>query len=232
MAIFDQEHRPPEPDEFDTGYAVVRAALGGVPLLGSAAQELLQRIIAPPLARRQQEWAESIGAAVRQLEEHKGVTPEQLRDNPAFVDAVLAATQAAIRTSQEEKRVALLNATVNSALPGAPEIAEQQMFISLVDRFTEWHLRLLKLIQNPKGNEKVRDGYRPAISGSLSQLIEVAFPELVGRRDLYDQVWADLAAAGMHRSGSLQTMMSTDGPLQKRTTEIGDRFLRFIESPF
>ena len=64
------------------------------------------------------------------------------------------------------------------------------------------------------------------------RLIEVAFPELVGRRDLYDQVWADLAAAGMHRTGSLQTMMSTDGPLQKRTTEIGDRFLKFIESPF
>jgi hypothetical protein len=26
--------------------------------------------------------------------------------------------------------------------------------------------------------------------------------------------------------------MTTDGPLQKRTTEIGDRFLKFIESPF
>lgn len=70
------------------------------------------------------------------------------------------------------------------------------------------------------------------MAGSLSQVIEVAFPELVGRRDLYDQVWADLAGAGMHRTGSLQTMMTTDGPLQKRTTDIGDRFMKFIESPF
>jgi hypothetical protein len=187
-------------------------------------------IIAPPLAKRQAEWAENVGNAVRRLEAEKGITPEELRDNPAFIDAVLAATQVAIRTSQEEKRKALLNAITNAALPGAPDISEQQMFIALVERMTEWHIRVLALFHNPR--ERLAAGaYRPALAGSLSGVIEAAYPELQGRRELYDQVWSDLASAGLHRSGSLQTMMTPEGTLQKRTTELADRFLKFITAP-
>ena len=230
MAIFDQEHRPSQPDATDAGYAMIRAALGGIPVVGPAAQELLQMIIAPPLARRQAEWAEDVGKVIRRLEAEKGIGPEELRDNPGFIDAVLTATQTAIRTSQEEKRRALLNAITNAALPGAPDVSEQQIFIALVDRMTEWHIRLLALFQRPKEILATRN-YRPAIAGSLSGVIEAAYPELQGRRELYDQVWSDLASAGLHRSGSLQTMMTPEGTLQKRTTELGDRFLAFIQSP-
>jgi hypothetical protein len=230
MAIFDQEHRPPASDAADTGYAVIRAALGGIPVVGPAAQELLQMIIAPPLARRQAEWAEGVGTAIRRLEAEKGIKPDALRDNPAFIDAVLAATQVAIRTSQEEKRKALLNAITNAALPGAPDVSEQQMFIALVERMTEWHIRVLRLFQNPAAALAGRH-YQPAISGSLAGVIEAAYPELQGRRELCDQVWSDLGSAGLHRSGSLQTMMTPNGTLQKRTTELGDRFLEFIRSP-
>lgn len=231
MPIFDQEHRPPEPDGADTEYAVVRAALGGIPVLGSAAQELLQMIIAPPLARRQAAWAEDIAQAIRRLESTKGIKAEDLRENPAFLDAVLAATQAVVRTSQTEKRKALLNAVVNAALPVAPDVTEQQMFIALVDRLTDWHLRVLAVFQRPT-EFLVGRHYQPAISSSLGAVIEAAYPELRGRRDLYDRVWSDLAAAGLHRSASLHTMMTPAGTLQKRTTEFGDRFLTFIQSPF
>lgn len=231
MAIFDQEHRPPETDAADTGYAVIRAALGGIPVLGSAAQELLQMIIAPPLARRQAAWAEDIGQAIRRLASDKGIKPEDLRQNASFIDAVLSATQAAVRTSQEEKRKALLNAVANAALPAAPDVTEQQMFIALVDRLTDWHLRILALFQRPTELLAGRR-YEPAIGSSLGAVIEAAYPELQGRRELCDQVWSDLAAAGLHRSGSLHTMMTPEGTLQKRTTEVGDRFLAFIRSPF
>lgn len=182
------------------------------------------------MARRQAEWAEEVGRAIRQLQERKGITPEELRENPAFIDAVLAATQVAVRTSQEEKRKALLNAITNAGLPGAPELSEQQMFIALVERMTEWHIRLLSLFQSPKERLQGK-GYRPALAGSLAGVIEAAYPELRERRDLYDQVWSDLASAGLHRSGSLQTMMTPEGTLQKRTTELGDRFLQFIGAP-
>jgi hypothetical protein len=232
MGIFNQEHRPPEPTEADTGYSILRASLGTIPVIGSAAQELLRAIVAPPLARRQQEWAEGIGIAVRRLEQEKGVPPEALRDNPAFVDAVLSATQAAIRTSQEEKRTALLNAALNAGLPGAPEVAVQQMFIALVDRFTEWHLRVLRLFHDPASAMNGAGGYPGAIASSLSHVLETVYPQLKGRRDLYDQLWADLSGSGLLNTGSLQTMMTPGGTLVKRTTPLGDRFLEFISSPF
>jgi len=231
MTIFDQEHQPPESDGADAGYAIVRAALGSIPVVGAAAQELLQSVIAPPLLRRQQEWAEDLARAVRRLEKEKGLRPEQLRDDPAFVDAVLAATQAALRTSQTEKRRALLNAVSNAALPGAPDLAEQQMFIALVDRMTDWHLLLLALFQNPKERLLATD-YRPAITSSLGAAIEAAYPELRGRRELCDHLWSDLGASGLCKSSSLNTMMSPEGTLQKRTTALGDRFLAFVRSPF
>jgi hypothetical protein len=121
MAIFDRDHEPPEPNELDSAYTIFRAAVAGVPLIGDAAVELLLHVIAPPLARRQQEWCADVAEAIRRLESDRGVRPEQLRENAAFIDAVLAATQAAVRTSQQEKREALRNAVVNSGLPNAAE---------------------------------------------------------------------------------------------------------------
>jgi hypothetical protein len=38
MVIFDQEHRPPGSEAADAGYAVIRAALGGIPVVGPAAK--------------------------------------------------------------------------------------------------------------------------------------------------------------------------------------------------
>jgi hypothetical protein len=228
MTIFDHEHEPPEPVEGDAAYAVVRAALAGIPLIGSAAVEVLQHVIAPPLARRQQEWMNDIAAAVRQLSSQQGISLDDLRDNPAFIDAVLSATQAAIRTSQQEKRTALLNAALNAGLPDAPEVAVQQMFIALVDRFTEWHLRVLKLVAAPSEWQDA-DGRRLNDTNSIAGLLEQAYPQLRDRRELSDLIWSDLLTAGLHRTGPMRTMMTS--AMAKRTTELGDAFLAFIESP-
>src|SRR5262245_46533854 len=117
MAIFDREHEPPEPGLGDTAYTLVRAMVDVCP----GAADLLGLIVAQPLAKRQQEWMNELAVAVRRLEEVHSIRPEQLRDNPAFIDAVLTASQAAIRTSQSEKREALRNAVLNSSLPDAPD---------------------------------------------------------------------------------------------------------------
>lgn len=229
--IFDREHEPPGDEPEDTAFAAVQAVVGVVP--GAAA--LLERVITPPLVRRQREWMEDIAAAVRRLENTRHISPEDLRDDPAFIDAVLSATQAAIKTSQQEKRDALRNAVLNAALPSAPDVATQQMFIAFVDRFTDWHLRLLKLFHDPNayrhsvGLSPIR--VEDVIAGSLTQVIDGTFLELRNRREFYDQVWSDLNGAGLVNTPRLQGMMTGGGMLQKRTTELGDQFLRFIESP-
>jgi hypothetical protein len=225
--IFNREHEPPDdPTPGDVAFAVVKATVGLVP----GAADLLQLIVAPPLARRQREWMEDIAEAIRRLEAERRLTAEELRDNETFVDAFLAAYPAAVRTSQEGKRAALRNAVLNAALPGAPDLAVQQMYLSLIDRWTEWHLRILKLVQDPV-TWRGPDGRTIREDGSLSGVIFQAFPELRNHREFCDLVWADLQTAGMHRTGGLHVMMTGPGTIAARTTDLGNRFLAFIESP-
>ena len=51
----------------------------------------------------------------------KEIDLKSLQTNDIFIDTVLKATQAAIRTNQQEKKKALLNAVLNAALPNPPE---------------------------------------------------------------------------------------------------------------
>jgi hypothetical protein len=150
--------------------------------------------------------------------------PETLKDNPAFVDAVLAATHAVIRTSQEEKRKALRNAVVNSALAGAPEIAMQQMFIATLDRFTDWHLKVLHVARDEALVAKERGA---TVEPSLHSLLGRACPPLRGRQEFADVLWQDLYSAGLVNTPTMYNMIGT-----RRTSDFGDQFLAFVADPF
>ncbi len=194
--------------------------------------ELFERFVTPPLERRRDEWMTEVGEALRDLEENRGVNLEELQSNEEFIDTVLQASQVALRNSQEEKRTALRNAILNAALPNPPEQALQQMFLSFVDGFTVWHLRLLKLFDNPPQWAREHNHVFPVMNkGSLARVLVSAFPELDGKRAFYDQVWEDLYQRGLVSTTSLYTTMSKQGVRSKRTTELGTQFLRFIEEP-
>ena len=141
-------------------------------------------VIAPPLQKRQAEWLESIAEGVRRLEERLGCVVDDLKENDAFVDAVLQASQAAVRTGNEEKREALRNAVLNAALPNAPDESKQQIFINLVDQFTVWHLRSLDLFADPvRWFQKHKDRrMKRRMIGSLSHVLIDAYPELENQK--------------------------------------------------
>jgi hypothetical protein len=222
--IFDRDYEPPESEPADTAHSVVKGVFSLIPGL----PELFNLLITPPLERRRAEWMQDVAAVLRRLEADRGVRLEDLRDNPVFIDAVLSASQAAIRTSQEEKRRALRNAIANAALPDAPDVMRQQMFIGLIDRFTGWHLRVLRLFQDPKavlGDDR-REGM-----GSLRGVVARAYPEMNEQGELLDLVWQDLQGAGLHRSGPLGATMTASGTMVKRTSDLGDEFIRFISEP-
>ena len=67
----------------------------------------------------------------------------------SLLSAALTATQAALRTHQQEKLDALKNAVVNVALGREPEADRQQQFLALVDRFAAAHLILLQFSKDP-----------------------------------------------------------------------------------
>jgi len=69
------------------------------------------------------------------------------------------------------------------------------------------------------------------MTGAMSQLIETAYPELHTKSEFYKQVWKDLYLRGLVNTDGLNTMMTLDGIVSKRTTNLGDQFLKFIHDP-
>ena len=227
-----EKYETPRPGKGDTLHALARAGISSVPYVGGAGVELFAALVTPPLERRRLEWMEEVGEGLRSLEAETDLSLEDLQDNDAFIDAVMSASQAAIRTSQAEKREALRNAVLNAALPSAPEESLQQFFVALVDEFTVWHLLILKLFQGPvQWAEEHNHDFPSMHTSSLSNTLESAFPKLKGRRSFYDQVWSDLNRRGLVSTDSLHGMMTASGALSKRTSDIGDAFLHFIEKP-
>ncbi|MCL4261738.1 MAG: hypothetical protein KJ069_00915 [Anaerolineae bacterium] len=227
--MIEDKYEPPGPSTADTAHLVVGSLLSVIPGL----QELFQYFITPPFQKRQVKWMEDVGKALQELEEDQGVKLEELQTNDIFIDTVLHATQIALRNSQSEKREALKNAIINAALPNPPDESVQLMFLNLVDTFTVWHLRILRLFQNPQNwfteNNKPIPTF--GISSLLSRLLTIAYPELGNQREFYDLIISELDAKGLYSGGSTHAMMSATGAFEKRTTDLGDKFLQFITTP-
>lgn len=207
----------------DVAHALTKTGLSAIPVLGGPAAELFQNVIQPPLEKRRAEWMTQVGEKLQELED-KGFKLEELQQNKEFVSAVMHASQIALRSHQAAKLDALRNAILNVAIGQAPEEALQNVFLNLVDSFTELHFRILKVFQVPS--------HPPGVSmGSLSLVLEHNIPELRGKRELYDQLWKDLYSRGLVNTDGLHVTMTGGGLAEKRTSGIGDALLKFIQEP-
>jgi hypothetical protein len=217
----------------DISYSIAKAALGSIPIVGAAASELLQLLVTPPLEKRRNEWMIEVGEKLKQLEQKEELDLTKLASNDVFIDVVLQTTQLALLTSEKEKIQYFKNVILNSAVEENPNITEVHIFLNFISTFTIWHIKILKLFDNPedwfKKNGKSMPSYMAA---GLSNVLEEAYPELTGKRDLYDLIWDDLSRAGLHKTSGLHTTMTGSGLMVQRTTPFGKEFLEFItESP-
>jgi hypothetical protein len=246
-------NQPPKRSTGDLLHAGVRGGLGAIPFGGTAAIELFNSVVTPPLERRRDEWRQSVADRLHHLENAGYVTLGDLQENEVFITAAMQATQAALRNHQREKLDALRNAVINAAMPDAPDDSLQQVFIQLVDSFTVWHLRILSFLQNPKAwfqrNEKQPPDF--TTTRKMIEILLAAYPELHRQPQLCTLVDTDLHARGLvsgaglnvdydnstidifHQMRSAQqmgatSMMSVNENYWKRTTDFGDRFLQFI----
>ena len=227
----------PKPDVRDYARAIVTGILNGavasVPLPGIAvAAELLSIILTPPVSRRQDNWMVSIAVKLVELQNKvDSFRIDDLSANEAFVTVLLQATQSALRNHQEERLEALRNAVLNSALPSAPEDDLQLIFLNLVDVLTPWHLRMLKLFDNPVRwmEENGRPFPKNIEMGGVQQVIEHALPELNRMSDLVVKIKQDLSTQGLAEIPS--GMMTKSGLLDSRTTNLGRQFIQFVSTP-
>lgn len=211
---------PPTRTKADIAHSVIKAGLSAIPMIGGPATELFQHVVQPPLDRRRQEWMNSIGEKLLQLES-QGLDLAALRDNEEFISAVMQASQIALRSHQNEKLEALRAAISNVALGQSPGDAELHMMLGLVDNLSVLQIEILRVFQRPE--------VPPSMSmGGLSNVLEHNLPKLRGQEHLSRQLWRDLYARGLVEPEGMNTTMSESGLAQKRTTHLGDIFIQFI----
>ena len=216
----------------DAAHALAKAGLAGLPLVGGPAAVVFSALLLPPIERRRDAWMNEVGEALLRLEEGRHVKLEDLAQDECFLDIVMQATQTALRTSLEEKRQALRNAILNAALQFPPEEVKREMFLSIIDDMTVWHIRMLKFLQDPHGWMGIQGRSLELDEKSCwGFLFPQAFPELckMPGPGYLESVWEDLGRRGLtvgHET-SMFAKFDSKGGLR----ELGKDFLRFIEAP-
>lgn len=219
----------PSPSASDAAHRLLKAVASALPLVGGPAAELFTALVQPPLERRRDEWMQSVGLELARLTQ-LGTDLDSLKHNEEFIDTVLHATQIALRSHQEEKRAALRNAIMNTAIGAAPNDMRRDIFLRHVDEFTPEHLAILALFHDPVGwFDRVQSSFPDMYMGGLSRVLEKAFPALQNQRAIYDQIWNDLYQRGLVNTDGLHTTMSGEGLRARRTSELGKAFLEFIQ---
>jgi hypothetical protein len=121
---------------------------------------------------------------------------------------------------------------LNAALPNAPEEDLQMIFLGYIDSLTTWHIRILKLFDNPiEWFKSIGKKFPDLLFGGLENVLTSAYPELRGQRGFYDLIFKDLYDRGLINTESLHSTMSGHGLTAKRTSEMGKAFIGFITSP-
>ena len=218
----DVPERPPAPAAGDHTHVIIKAGLSAIPVLGGPAAELFAHIIVPPLTKRRDEWLQSIAEGLNALERRVGAfSVASLASNESFVTMLMEVSQIAIRNHSKEKREALRNAVLNTALESPDELL-QSMLLNFLSAATPWHLQVLAFYRDPE-SYAARAGITLALGDRLGDHVSRVFPELHGKDAFCLQIERDLLHHGLiYHEGDWYT---------KRTTDTGDRVLRLVSSP-
>jgi hypothetical protein len=232
-----KEMLPGESTKREVGTAAAKGALSAIPFVGGAIAEFLGLALSTPLAKRREAWLQDLATRLAELEgQIRDFSLDALADNEEFVSATLQATQAALRTHQKEKLEALRNAVLNTALNREPEEDFQTIFLSLIDRYSPAHLRLLKSLRNSHiipGTDWLL-GWERSLNPDWVRSHSPGFGD--ASQEFIRVLISDLESAGLIQEPKHRSLASeAGGPIlpegEKWTTEFGHRFLKFIESP-
>ena len=214
----------------------VEAGASMVPVVGGPVAVAFNTALGWSFTRRMDQWLDDLAEAVSELQQRtEGLSFDDLARNDDFVDAVVSATRAAQATHAEEKLAALRNGVLSTLGPNAPTADEQARFFRLVEQFTPAHLRLLAFLDDPGAAFDAAGKPRPSLGvGGKWQLVEQGMPEFKDKREWYDLLDRDIAAAGLTKGNGqsiLHTNLSSDGLWNPGTNSLGRRFLAFISEP-
>lgn len=189
----------------------------GIPL-GFLATDIYSAIIMPPVEKRWDKWVAALADRLRALE----FTITNLSNNPLFITGFMQASQIVLRTHQEEKLDALRNAVMNMARPLFADDNLLLMFMSWIDIFTPWHIRVLNFVHSPGEPNK------NWLDEPIGWRVKFAFPPGEVDMDLIKQIFNDLSSRSIIKIDLLSSSVDGEIPSKVSTTKIGTKFLDFI----
>ena len=196
-----------------------KTALSVLPVGGALVNTVYDVVKENALSRRQEEWKKTLEERLSKVEE----TLENIGNNELFATVLIKATEIAMKTAKEEKRLYLANAVVNTT---SLDLNEEKLivFLDLLDKYTISHIKIVNFFFKPSRFEGVSSS--SYMMGSPKTPLFDIYPEL--NNDLFNKIYNDLYTDGMVNTKDLNCIMTGAGMIAKRTTPLGDEFLNFI----
>jgi hypothetical protein len=228
----DGELEPGSGDDLGPpGFALLMAKLAAAALaagtnLGAATVTggviILEQLLLPHLRERQVAFLDELAERLQCVEQRLSDLDEA--GIQRLVDGAVSASIAAVKHNDQTRRDALLNAVINTALPGATDDLQQQIFFAMVDRYTGLHVALLRMFDDPS-SWRPPDG-RPINKSSARAFVSSVFPTL--RDEVTGMVWADLYHDGLVNVPVIDNGL--EGPtVPRKTTSYGRTFVEFVK---
>jgi hypothetical protein len=220
---------PPSNAALEAVATAAKIGLSAIPVIGGALAETINAGVGAVVQRRRDEYVASIAEKVRELSDRHLLDEDHLSENPVFVDTFLQTAQAAVKSSIEEKRIALRNALLNSILPSAPNEDVRALFIRYIDEFSGAHLAILRVLQENPAQVSPNE-YAPSLAFSTKvRAWLVKDPTL---RDVPVDIFLnELQSRGLiegpARGGTLADLPTSAVKL----TDLGKRFVVFVSEP-
>jgi len=228
----DNKHkvRPvPKETRADDIHRTARALVSAVPVVGGPASELFDRLLAPPIRRRRDAWLSELAEQVASLQQAGHVSMADLQRDEEFISTVMQASMVAIRNHRQEKLDALRNAVLNTAMGRAPDDTKREMFLALVDRFTTWHMGILRALHDVDDDPTEPQRIKTSVTSITDKVVRL-MPALQEQRDVAEVAIEDLCQRGLlfwNRAGGAMYIRRSD----KQVSALGCEFLRFIAEP-
>jgi len=175
-AMKREDLKVPQPDIKDVAHLGVTTFLNSIPGLAGVG-ELFKFIVSPSLDKRKDKWMETVKDALIELESRPGFKQEDLQ-NEEFITLLIQASQIAVKTHLDSKRIFLKRALVGSFIEELNFNISSE-YLNTIDRLQPVHISLLKIFTNIESMTQFgeKGKYLNYMMEHMPENIEISFVE-------------------------------------------------------
>ncbi|WP_314874576.1 hypothetical protein [Stomatobaculum longum] len=200
-----------------------KTALSMIPVGGALITSVWDSIKSNCAQKRLDEWQNVIEERLSKVDE----SLENIGTNENFTSAMFQTTELAIKTAENKKRIYLANAVINS-LTCPFEESIIMIFFDMIGKYSLWHIKILDYFQNPLKFEIAQKSKSTYMMGGPKTVLYDVYPELRDKDEYVNRIVKELYADGLMNTGGLDVIMTGDGMVASRVTDMGNEFIKYM----